>query len=186
MDFTESSIPDCFHINPRVHKDARGTFTKIYHSGQFKEKGLSVNIEEQYVTVSGKGVLRGLHFQVPPYQHTKLVTCLSGEVIDSIVDLRKGSPTYGRHQTFTLKGDEESVLYIPPGLAHGFYTLSDSAVMLYMVSKEHSPEHDKGILWNSVGIMWPDEDPVLSERDRNHPSFDLFETPFLYNENGRP
>lgn len=173
-------IPGCFEIFPKVFKDARGLFVKTFHKEIFLEHGLETEWAEEYYSISFKGVLRGLHFQLPPHDHNKLVYCPVGKVMDVVVDLRQGSPAFGQHAAFFLDAEQCNMIYIPKGLAHGFYTLTDTSIMMYKVSRVYAPEHDTGILWSSVGIAWPDHAPVMSERDKKFPAFCDFVTPFLY------
>ena len=180
MRFQPTPIPGCFEIPLPTCRDARGTFVKTFQSDRFAESHLATRFAEEYYTVSHRGVLRGLHFQVPPRDHDKIVYCLSGEVMDAIVDLRRGSPGYGRHHVFRLSGENPALVYIPRGVAHGFYVLSDQAIMAYKVTSAYSPEHDKGILWNSAGIPWPDRAPLLSERDMRFSPLGEFRTPFIF------
>jgi len=119
-----------------------------------------------------------MHFQIPPYDHSKIVYCVYGKVFDAVVDLRASSKTYGKYLTFELDSDEARMLYIPPGLAHGFYTISESSSMAYKVTALHSSKHDTGILWNSLGIPWPNENPIISERDGKLIKFKNFNSPF--------
>jgi len=122
-----------------------------------------------------------MHFQVPPQEHVKLVYCIEGVIFDAVVDLRRNSPTCGKFNTFTLKGDDAKLLYIPPGIAHGFLVQSESAIVLYKVSSVYSPVHDIGIHWNSAGISWPTPNPIVSARDEAFPALSCFESPFVYN-----
>ena len=183
MEIISTTISGCVQIFPKIFTDPRGAFIKTFHREVFVAWGLDTRFVEEYYSVSRKGVLRGLHFQIPPMDHTKLVYCINGEVIDAIVDLRIGSPTYGQHALFELRGDIANMLYIPPGLAHGFYTKSDKAIMMYKTTTVYSPEHDRGILWSSVGIPWPDERPVVSARDKAFPPLTTFLSPFTYTQN---
>lgn len=180
FDFRESSIPGCYEIQPRIFEDSRGRFVKVFHEHEFGARRLEVNFREEYYSVSIKGVLRGLHFQVPPMDHTKMVYCVSGCVLDAIVDLRIGSPAYGKFELVELSAAKANVMYLPIGVAHGFLTLSSQAVLVYKVSTVHSPEHDCGIMWDSVGIDWPEDAPVVSSRDCGFPKFSEFVSPFEY------
>ena len=119
----------------------------------------------------------------PPSDHAKLVYCIRGQVLDAVVDLRRGSPTFGRHATFDLCAEKANALYLPPGLAHGFCTMSETATVVYKVTTEYAPEHDGGILWNSAGIGWTEASPVLSGRDLGFPPLENFQTPFVWQEN---
>ncbi len=121
MKFLPCSIPGCLEIVPALQRDPRGTFAKTFHEELFAENGIAFRHAEEYFTHSERGVLRGLHFQVPPAAYAKTVCCVRGEVLDAIVDLRVGSPTFGRHETFTLSSDTMKLLYLPPGIAHGFF-----------------------------------------------------------------
>ncbi len=174
------TIDGCYAIQPRVIADARGSFIKTFHREVFEEYGLVTDFAEEYYSVSKKGVLRGMHFQTPPKDHFKLVYCLSGKVLDAIVDLRKGSPTYGVHAMFDLSAEQANMLYIAPGIAHGFYALSDDVIMQYKVTTVYSREHDSGIRWDSAGIAWPNDRPVISERDAGFVKLSEFDSPFQY------
>ena len=175
-----TSIPGCWEVRCKVFEDARGRFVKTFHAGAFAKSGLETGFVEEYYSVSRQGVLRGLHFQMPPDDHVKLVYAVTGSVLDVVVDLRVGSPTYGQYHLVELSASSANALYVPKGLAHGFYVPRGEAVMVYKVSSLYSPVHDSGILWNSVGIPWPDQQPVLSERDRSFTSFEKFQSPFRY------
>lgn len=156
----------------------RGRFVKIFHEPSYAALGLETNFAEEYYSVSHKNVIRGLHFQVPPMDHVKMVYCLEGHALDVVLDLRVGSPTYGQFETFELNSINSSSIYIPKGMAHGFCALSENTIMVYKVSTVYSPEHDAGILWNSVGIPWPIRDAVLSVRDQDFSTFADFNSPF--------
>lgn len=182
MDIKPTAIAGCYEIHPRIFTDSRGSFVKTFHEDIFQQHGLNTHFAEEYYSHSGQNVLRGLHFQLPPQDHVKLVYCTAGEVLDAVVDLRVGSPTYGQFATFSLSAENAIALYIPKGLAHGFYAVSQQATMLYRVSTVYSPEHDAGICWNSVGIPWPSVDPMLSKRDQTFPAFSNFASPFVYSD----
>ncbi|MGI9860905.1 dTDP-4-dehydrorhamnose 3,5-epimerase [Moorella naiadis] len=182
MIVNKTEIPGCYEIRPVIFKDERGIFVKTFHQEVFAKNQLATYFAEEYYSFSHHGVLRGLHFQMPPKDHIKLVYCVSGEVIDTVVDLRRGSPTYGKFQIFTLNAEKSNILYIPSGLAHGFYVISENAILVYKTTTVYSPEHDAGILWNSVGIPWPNEKPIISKRDSEFVAFEDFVTPFIYQE----
>ncbi len=177
---TETSIPGCLKINPKVLTDSRGFFAKSYHEEAFADMGLELPVAEEYYSFSHQRVLRGLHFQLPPMDVVKLVHCITGNVMDVVVDLRVGSPAYGRHEILNLSGEKGDIVYIPSGLAHGFYVLSQNAILMYKVSKVYSKEHDTGVHWASAGIPWPDESPIISERDNSFPALPGFRSPFTY------
>lgn len=180
MNIIQTNILGCYEIRPDVIKDERGTFVKTFHQDIFGKHGLTTDFAEEYYSYSNKGVLRGFHFQLPPHDHIKVVYCVSGTIMDAIIDLRKGSPTHGQHAVFELSGEKANALYLEKGIAHAFYVLSDFAIVIYKVTTVHAPEHDAGILWNSTGVPWPANTPVLSVRDKSFPPLDQFESPFVY------
>jgi len=180
MIFIPNTIHGCFEIRPMVIEDERGLFVKTFHEQVFAEHGLETHFAETYFSKSFKGVLRGLHFQVPPHDHAKLIFCLAGSVKDVVVDLRIGSATYGKFASFILDAETANMVYIPRGLAHGFYTISESAIMVYNVTSIYSQQKDTGIHWNSVGIDWPDNNPIVSKRDGQLVPFGEFESPFRF------
>ncbi len=175
-----TTIPGCFEITPRIFEDARGRFIKTFQQQAFADMGMNTIWPEEYYSVSKRNVLRGLHFQLPPHDHDKLVYCVEGEVLDAVVELRRGSPVFGLHVMFRLSAEKANMIYIAKGMAHGFLTLSETATMIYKTSTVYAEQHDTGILWNSVGIPWPIPSPTLSERDRDLPSINEFSSPFLY------
>jgi len=180
MNIIKTNIPGCFEIHPDVLKDERGTFVKTFHQDIFGKHGLTTNFAEEYYSCSKKGVLRGFHFQLPPHDHVKMVYCVSGAIMDAIIDLRKGSPTYRQHAVFELSGEKANTLYLGKGIAHAFYVMSDFAIFMYKVTTVYAPEHDAGILWNSVDVPWPNEMPILSGRDKGFPPLSQFASPFIY------
>jgi dTDP-4-dehydrorhamnose 3,5-epimerase len=181
VEIEQTGLPGCVVVRPRAVADARGNFVKTFHAGDFERLGLRCDWREEFYSSSVEGVVRGMHFQIPPADHAKLVYCVRGEVLDVVVDLRAGSPTYGEHRSFGLSEDNHAGLYIPSGLAHGFVSVSALSTMLYKVTSVHSPEHDAGIAWDSFGLAWPVTDPQMSDRDRRHPPLAAFETPFSFN-----
>ena len=180
MDFLAQTIPGLYEIRPKIFTNLRGRFVKILHAGTYADIGLCSEFAEEYYSVSHQRVLRGLHFQVPPHDHVKLVYCIQGRVLDAVVDLRVGSPTYGQSVLFELSDELANVLYIPSGLAHGFYVASDAAILIYKTSTVHAPESDAGLRWDTVGILWPDPNPIVSKRDQSFQSLDRFVSPFVY------
>lgn len=173
-----TNLEGCFELFSAIRKDNRGCFVKTFHEEEFQKINFPLKYKEEYYSVSYKGVLRGLHFQLPPAEHEKIVYCPSGRVLDAVVDLRKNSATYGKYALIELSAEKGNMLYIPKGMAHGFYTCSDQAIMMYKVTSLYSPEKDSGILWDSAGIPWPDMDPVLSVRDKTFSTLDNFNSPF--------
>lgn len=180
MNISPTSIPGCFELHPRVIHDSRGHFVKTFQRDVFQQFGISIDFAEEFYTVSTQRILRGLHFQTPPFELSKLVYCVEGEILDAIVDLRLGSPTFGQHALFRLTSRQANMLFIRPGIAHGYYVTSPRAIVMYKVTANYSPEHDTGILWNSVPISWPDKTPVLSKRDQGFLPFSAFDTPFVF------
>jgi dTDP-4-dehydrorhamnose 3,5-epimerase len=180
MRVEQTFIPGCYQLFPLVNKDNRGSFVKNFHKGVFAKHGLITEFAEEFYSVSHKGVLRGMHFQTPPHEHFKVVYCLAGKVLDAIVDLRVGSPAYQKSETFELSAGLGNMLYIAPGVAHGFYALTDEVIMQYKVTTVYTPEHDGGIRWDSAGIPWPDSVPIISDRDCDFPSLANFDSPFHF------
>ena len=180
FELKKSKLAGCFEIQPRVLEDSRGRFVKVFHSPEFATLGLETAFVEEYFSVSHKNVIRGLHFQLPPMSHVKMVYCQQGIALDVVVDLRIGSPTYGQFDLFELSSSKANGIYIPVGLAHGFCALSESATMLYKVSSVYSPEHDAGVRWNSMGIPWPVAEAILSDRDKSFSTFNEFVSPFKF------
>ena len=174
----ETKIPGLYIVKPRLFSDNRGLFIKLFHNKLFDDLGLRSDFKEEYYSTSAKGVLRGLHFQTPPAQHVKCISCLKGEIFDAVVDLRKDSPTFGEHFTILMKGEEPSILYIPEGMAHGFMSLTDDTIFLNKTTTVYDAECDTGVLWSSCGIEWPDLPKILSEKDQNMIAFEKYVTPF--------
>jgi dTDP-4-dehydrorhamnose 3,5-epimerase len=182
MKLKNTNIPGCYEIEFIAHPDKRGRFVKSFHEPEFAALGLETDLRECFYTVSEPNVLRGMHFQLPPEDGAKLVYCLAGSVLDVALDLRRGSPTYGRSALFELGEDTPTAAYIPRGVAHGFYVRRAPAIVMYNVTSVHRPDLDSGILWNSFGLDWPCEEPVLSPRDERLPKLAEFQTPFVYEE----
>jgi len=180
MEVEPTDIPGCFILQAKVLRDARGTFVKTFHIAGFEEHGLRTDWREEYFSTSAKGVVRGMHFQTPPAQHAKMVFCLTGEVLDVVLDLRRGSPTFGAARAFRLSAKNGRGAYVPTGCAHGFLSMSEESGMYYKVTSVHAPEQDAGIAWDSFGFDWRVEAPVLSDRDRTHPAFADYDSPFVY------
>ena len=158
--------------------DERGSFTKYFDEKSFAEAGIRSCFKESYFSVSNKDVIRGMHFQVPPEDHEKLVSVSYGAVMDVVLDIRKDSSTYGKTESLVLSAENHYALYIPKGFAHGFKSLQDGTVMNYLVATTHSPEHDRAISWNSIGFDWGIEKPVMSKRDQEALPLNEFKSPF--------
>lgn len=174
MKIKETYIKGLLLIEPDVFGDSRGYFMESFSAKKFREQtGLDVQFVQDNESRSSYGVVRGLHFQRPPYAQAKLVRVVSGRALDVAVDLREGSPTYGRHFCVELSGDNHLQVFIPKGFAHGFAVLSDEAVFQYKCDEYYAPESEAAVIWNDpdLGIDWhlPSEDVRLSEKDKNHP-----------------
>lgn len=180
FDLRPSRLKGCFELQPRVIQDERGRFVKVFEQRAFAAQELETNFIEDYYSISHKNVIRGLHFQLPPLDHVKLVYCVEGTVMDVVVDLRYGSPTYAQYEAFELSADKANGIYIPKGMAHGFCSLVEHSILMYKVSTIYSPSHDAGVLWNSASIPWPTTTPILSQRDQKFPPLARFESPFRY------
>ncbi len=178
MKIIKTTIEGCFELQPRIFSDDRGRLVKTFHENTFLDLGLDISFAEEYYSVSKKHVLRGLHFQLPPYDQVKCVTCLSGKIFDVVVDLRMKSPTYKQYFSIELDADKGNMLYIPKGMAHGFYVLSEDTIFLNRTTTVYEPSCDTGVKWNSCGIEWPDLDPILSEKDQQMIPLIDFESPF--------
>jgi dTDP-4-dehydrorhamnose 3,5-epimerase len=160
--------------------DSRGFFAKTVHADQFRALGLRSDFNEEYHSISKKNVLRGMHFQTPPHDHAKYVTCLRGEILDVVVDIRMGSSTFGKVASFELSETDATSIYIPPGFAHGFLAKSEDATVLYRVTSVYAPANDTGILWSSLDFKWPVASPTVSDRDAAFASLKDFMSPFKY------
>ena len=165
-------------LQPRVWADPRGVFVKTFQADVFRDLGIRFEPCEEFYSVSAKNVVRGLHFQLPPAAHAKLVYCLAGAVLDVVVDLRRHSPTFRRVFSRELSGRNRELLFIPVGFAHGFVALEDESSMVYKTDTVHTPACDAGIAWDSISFPWPAQKPVLSERDRGFPALRDFQSPF--------
>jgi dTDP-4-dehydrorhamnose 3,5-epimerase len=166
----QTSLPGCVVIEPAVHGDARGYFYESFHAKKFAEAGLDLRFVQTNVSRSARGVLRGLHYQWPNPQG-KLVSVLEGEVYDVAVDIRSGSPTFGRWTAAILSADNKRHFWVPEGFAHGFVVLSDDATFVYQCTALYDRDADAGIRWNDgeIAIDWPVAEPLLSEKDRRAP-----------------
>jgi len=182
MKFIKTEISDVYIIEPSVFGDNRGYFLESFNLEKFEENVCPIKFVQDNESKSSRGVLRGLHFQKPPYEQAKLVRCIEGKVMDVAVDIRKGSPTYGKHVSIELTGENKRQLFVPRGFAHGFSVLSDTAVFAYKVDNTYAPEFDAGIRWNDkqLNIQWGMEDSkvVISAKDTELPFFTEFESPF--------
>ncbi len=180
--FKQLAIPDVCLIDAQLFKDDRGYFLMSYRESFFEANGLSVRFVQDNVSRSARGVLRGLHYQKNPSAQGKLVMPLQGEIFDVAVDIRRGSPTYGKWVGEHLQAGTGRMMYIPPGFAHGFCVLSDEAVFTYKVTAEYDPARERGIRWNdpTIAVDWPLQNPVLSARDSRQPMLAEADADFLY------
>lgn len=187
MNVIETGIEGLLILEPRIFKDARGYFFESFSQREFEEKVGPVRFVQDNESMSTYGVMRGLHFQRPPYTQTKLVRCVSGRVLDVAVDIRLGSPTYGQHVAVELSAENHRQFFISKGFAHGFAVLSETAVFQYKCDEFYHPEADDGIsiLDGSLGIDWriPTDKAILSEKDTRHGMLVDFKSPFTYPHN---
>ena len=190
MEVIKTDIEGVLIIEPKVFEDARGYFFESFSQREFEQKIRKINFVQDNESKSVYGVMRGLHFQAPPFSQSKLVRCVRGRVLDVAVDIRRGSPTYGQHVAVELSEDNHCQFFIPRGFAHGFSVLSETAVFQYKCDNFYHPEADGGIsiLDSSLGIDWriPTEHAILSDKDTKHPLLKDFESPFDYAMNLYP
>jgi dTDP-4-dehydrorhamnose 3,5-epimerase len=163
-------------ILPRIHRDHRGFFSETYNRSGLATSGIDLEfVQDNHSLSVERGVVRGLHFQIPPYAQDKLVRVVRGSIFDIAVDLRQGSPTYGRHAARVISAADWNQILIPIGFAHGFCTLEPNTEVIYKVTNYYSPEHDRGLLWNDpeLGIAWPlaETEAILSDKDKKQPRF---------------
>jgi dTDP-4-dehydrorhamnose 3,5-epimerase len=190
MEVIKTKIDGVVIIEPKVFQDARGYFFESFSQREFEAKVCQINFVQDNESMSSYGVMRGLHFQRPPFAQSKLVRCVKGRVLDVAVDIRKGSPTYGQHVAVELSEDNHRQFFVPRGFAHGFVVLSETAVFQYKCDNFYAPEADGGINIkdDALGIDWqiPMEKAILSEKDLKHVSLKDFDSPFDYNVNLYP
>ena len=187
MEIIKTGIEGLLILEPRIFQDARGYFFESFSQREFEEKVGPVHFVQDNESMSSYGVMRGLHFQRPPYTQSKLVRCVSGAVLDVAVDIRQGSPTYGQHVAVELTAENHRQFFIPKGFAHGFAVLSETAVFQYTCDEFYHPEADAGIsiLDESLGIDWriPTDKAILSDKDTRHGMLADFQSPFTYTVN---
>jgi dTDP-4-dehydrorhamnose 3,5-epimerase len=172
--FTETDVAGVYLIDLEPIADERGFFARTWCERELAAHGLDTRIAQCNTSFNAKkGTLRGLHYQVAPFEEVKIVRCISGAIGDVVVDLRAGSPTYLRHAAITLTADNRRMLYIPTGVAHGFQTLADDTEVSYQMSEVYSPEHARGVRWDDpvFGISWPEAERIVNERDRSYPDY---------------
>ena len=190
MEVIKTAIDGVVIIEPKVFKDQRGYFFESFSQREFEAKVRKINFVQDNESMSSYGVMRGLHFQRPPYTQSKLVRCVRGKVLDVAVDIRKGSPTYGQHVAVELSEDNHRQFFVPRGFAHGFAVLTDTAVFQYKCDNFYAPQADGGISIKdeSLGIDWkiPTGKSILSEKDTLHSCLKDFDSPFSYDEDLYP
>jgi dTDP-4-dehydrorhamnose 3,5-epimerase len=178
MELLKTDLPGTYRVRPKVFGDARGFFMELYHAGHFAAQGLDVSFVQDNLSRSQRGVLRGLHYQIE-HPQGKLVTCLAGEIYDVAVDLRRSSPQFGRWTAVTLSSENRESFYVPPGFAHGFCVMSETADVLYKCTDLYHPEHERTLLWcdRTLNIPWPlaGSEPLLAEKDRQGCELDVAE-----------
>lgn len=184
MKITETAIKGLLIIEPRVFDDARGYFYESYNKSKFAEAGIDVDFVQDNQSLSQKGAVRGLHGQADPFAQGKLVRVIQGRVIDVAVDIRNGSPTFGKHVSVELSGDNKLQFWIPSGFLHGFATLEDDTIFTYKVNNYYNKESEIGVIWNDpdLGIDWgiPVSEILLSPKDEALPAFSSFQSPFNF------
>lgn len=171
MNIVETFIPGLKILNSKIFQDSRGEFIKVFNDVFFKEHGMEIEIKESYYSISHKNVIRGMHFQKPPYDHVKLVFVTSGSILDVVLDMRKNSKTFGKYFSINLKANDGQILLIPKGLAHGFKSLEDNSIVHYMQTTCYAPDYDDGIRYDSFGFDWKCENPIVSKRDLSFVNF---------------
>jgi dTDP-4-dehydrorhamnose 3,5-epimerase len=182
FEFVPLALPGLTLVKPRVFGDQRGFFLELYKHSEFVAAGISGHLVQDNYSRSSSGVLRGLHYQKSPKAQAKLVTCLKGRIFDVAVDIRKGSPQFGKWTGVELTEENKQLLYVPAGFAHGFQVLSGTAEVLYKCTDEYSPSDDRGIIWNDpdINVAWPLKDPVLSGKDKLHPRLQQADNNFTF------
>lgn len=180
MTVKETDIQGLLIIQPSVFTDDRGYFFEAYNEQHFQELGIKTSFVQDNISKSKKGVLRGLHFQNPPYAQGKMVQVLQGAVLDVAVDLRSNSPTYGKHFSLQLSEENKTLLYIPEGFAHGFVVLEDNTIFSYKCTNYYHKDSESSIFWNDkdLNIDWGINDPLISKKDQEAPAFDKFNSSF--------
>jgi dTDP-4-dehydrorhamnose 3,5-epimerase/CDP-3, 6-dideoxy-D-glycero-D-glycero-4-hexulose-5-epimerase len=182
MRFVQTPIEGLMVFEPNLFTDVRGKFVKPYNDDFFRAHGLDITIKESYYSLSTKDVIRGMHFQTPPHDHIKIVYVPNGKIIDVVLDIRKGSPTFGIFFDIELSAENGKILIISKGLAHGFKSLEDNTNVTYMQTSCYAPENDFGIHYDSFGYDWGITQPSLSDRDASFVFLDEFDSPFVYGE----
>ena len=177
MKLINTGFDGLFAIENFFQEDNRGSFTKVFSNDLYEHVGIYFSPKEIFYSISHKDVIRGMHFQIPPADHAKLVYITSGSIIDVVLDIRKTSKTFGKYFSIQLEANKNA-LYIPSGFAHGFKSLENDSIVVYNQTSCHSKEHDAGMLWNSFNFNWQIENPIISTRDQSFNEFLKFNSPF--------
>ena len=191
MQILETAIVDVKLIKPVRHIDSRGFFSEVFKESELRKHAIDTNfVQDNHSLSVSKGVVRGLHFQIAPFAQAKLLRVVAGSILDVAVDIRGGSPSYGRHVAVVLSAIDWNQIFIPEGFAHGYCTLEPNTEVLYKVNAYYSPEHDRGLLWNdpALGIAWPvtADEALVSDRDRKHPVLSRLPQHFRYEQPSSP
>ena len=179
MEIETTEFKDLYILHNKLIFDDRGSFLKLFNCDFFSEHKLDTDFKEYYYSSSKKGVIRGMHFQIPPFHHTKLVYVSHGGIIDVVIDLRKSSTTYKKYFTIELNDKNGKYIYVPKGFAHGFLSLKQNTIVNYAQTSCYSKEHDNGILYNSFDFDWGLDVPIISERDLSFKELNNFNSPFI-------
>jgi dTDP-4-dehydrorhamnose 3,5-epimerase len=182
--FRGLDLPEVVLIDPKVFPDERGFFLETYKHSEFSSNGIQERFVQENHSHSLRRTLRGLHYQKNPKAQSKIVRVVAGTIFDVVVDIRKGSPRYGRWIGVNLSAENKQMLYVPAGFAHGACVMSEEAALLYMVSSEYAPECERGVIWNdpALGIQWPQDKPILSSRDQMWPPLAYADNNFVYGD----
>lgn len=180
MKITKTGFNGLVVVQPQVFEDKRGYFFESWNKIKFEESGLGMDFLQDNQSLSGKGVLRGLHYQCPPWEQGKLVRVINGSVLDVVVDMRKSESTFGKHFKIQLSAQKKNMLWIPPGFAHGFLTLEENTLFFYKCTQVYNKESEGCIAWNDplLNIDWEMEKPLVSDKDSNAPGFHDIDSPF--------
>ena len=178
MKAIKTNLEGCYILENFKAIDERGVFVKNYNYDDFMRIGISVELKETYYSKSKIGVIRGMHFQLPPHNHDKLVSCINGKALDVVLDIRKESKTFGKYFSIEMDSENKFCIFIPSGMAHGFMSLEDNTIMEYKVTSGYVAESDAGIKWDSFGFDWKCDRPIISARDNTHLKLSEIKSPF--------